>query len=217
VVATFNRPDLLIDRCVRSLLAQTYRNLQIVIVGDNCTDDTSSRIGQISDSRIVFHNRSERGPYPVPGEQRWFVAGASAMNEGLSLCEGQFVTHLDDDDSAVPDRIETLVQAVQMNRADFCHHPFWFENHDGSWRTLGNGLLELGQVTTSAIFYHHYLRKFGWDVFAYRLNEPGDWNRLRKIRMLRPRIHYVDRPLVFHHIEHAQRPFTPQAGERFLE
>jgi hypothetical protein len=215
-VATVDRAALLVERCLPSLLGQTYKNLQIVVVGDHCTDDTEQRVAELRDSRIVFRNLSERGPYPLSGRDRWCVAGTSAMNKALSLCEGQFIAHLDDDDAALPDRIETLVRAAQSNRADFCWHAFWWETPEGSWARLGNGQLQSGQITTSSIFYHRYFRRFEWDVFAYRLQEPGDWNRIRKIKMLRPRLHFIDRPLVFHHVEE-KNALVQKLGERFLD
>ena len=216
-VATMNRPDLLVERCLRSLLGQSYRNIQINVVGDHCTDDTGSRIAGLRDDRIVFRNLPSRGPYPPPGIDRWRVAGTNAMNAALSMCEGQFITHLDDDDCASADRIETLVNAAQEHKADFCWHSFWYERKDGTWILLGNGRFELGQVTTGSIFYHRYFRKIPWDVFAYRTQEPGDWNRLRKIRSLRPDLHFVDRPLMFHYTEDSQPPFVRLNDETFLK
>jgi hypothetical protein len=216
-VSTMNRSDILVERCLNSLVNQSYRNIQIVVVGDHCTDDTGSRIAQLGDDRISFHNLSSRGPYPRPGTDRWMVAGTNAINAAMSMCEGQFITHLDDDDVATIDRIETLVNAAQHHKADFCWHPFWCENRDGSWYRLGDGRFELAQITTGSIFYHRYFRKFPWDVFAYRTREPGDWNRLRKIRSLRPTLHFVDRPLMFHYGEGNQRPFIRRSGEFFIE
>ncbi len=216
-VSTMNRSDILIERCLNSLVNQSYRNIQIIVVGDHCTDDTGSRIARLRDDRISFHNLSSRGPYPPPGHDRWMVAGTNAINAAMSMCEGQFVTHLDDDDAATIDRVETLLNAAQRHKADFCWHPFWYENKDGSWYRLGDGRFELGQITTGSTFYHRYFTKFPWDVFAYRTREPGDWNRLRKIRALRPNLHFVDRPLMFHYSEGSQRPFTPRNGELFVE
>jgi hypothetical protein len=216
-VATMNRSDLLIERCLNSLLSQSYRNIQIIVVGDHCTDDTGSRIARLRDDRILFRNLPTRGPYPPPGIDRWRVAGTNAMNAALSMCEGQFITHLDDDDSAAADRIETLVSAAQLHKADFCWHPFWCERKDGTWHQVGDGRFELGQITTGSIFYHRYFKKFPWNVYAYRTQEPGDWNRLRKIRSLRPNLHFVDRPLIFHYIEGNQPPFVHQHDESFLE
>jgi|SRR5947209_14184932 len=61
-VATVDRAGLLLERCIPSLLAQTYRNLQIVVVGDNCMDDTMQRLASHGDSRIQFVNLPGRVP-----------------------------------------------------------------------------------------------------------------------------------------------------------
>src|SRR5258707_455609 len=155
-IATCNRAPILIDRCIRSLQAQTYRNLQIVVVGDHCTDDTGYRIAQLRDERIVFVNLPQRGPYPSPSKARWQVAGSNAMNRALDLAEGDFIAHLDDDDEAAFDRVEATLEHAQSNRAEFCWHPFWYEAPDGTWMRLGNGEFTLGQMTTGSTFYHRF-------------------------------------------------------------
>ncbi len=215
-VATNNRAALLIDRCIRSLQAQTYKNLQIIVVGDHCTDDTAYQIARLRDDRIVFENLPHRGPYPREARARWQVAGSNAMNRALDLAEGDFVAHLDDDDEATVDRIEEMLRHAQANNAEFCWHPFWYEQSDGTWVRLGNGQFALGQITTGSIFYHRYYAKIKWDVRAYELDEPGDWNRLRKIKLLRPRTAFLEKPLMFHYKEMNQGSFEPQAGEGFL-
>jgi hypothetical protein len=216
-IATMDRADLLLERSIASVLAQSYRNLELIVVGDNCRDETERRLACLNDDRIRFVNLPERGPYPRPGPDRWYVAGTNAMNRALSLCQGHFITHLDDDDAMVPHRIETLVRAALDGQADFLWHPFWYESGDGTWKKLGNGRFEFTQVTTGSIFYHRYFARFPWKLHAYQLNEPGDWNRLRKIKLLRPRLRYVDEPLLYHHVEQSQGPFVERDGERFLD
>jgi hypothetical protein len=216
-VITANRPDTLVSRCLRSLQTQTYRNLQIIVVGDHCIDDTEAKVAALKDDRIVFHNLPARGPYPPPGPDRWRVAGTHPANKALSLCEGQFICHLDDDDRYDPERIAIMVAAAQANEADVCWHQFWWENADGTWRTIGDGSFELGQIGTSSIFYHRYFARIPDDVHAYRIGEPGDWNRLRKIKLLRPKTHFVDQPLVYHYGGSEREPFVAQPGETFLE
>ena len=53
---TYNRSELLIERAVRSVLAQTYMNFEYIIIGDHCTDDTKKRLIEIDDPRIQFYN-----------------------------------------------------------------------------------------------------------------------------------------------------------------
>jgi glycosyltransferase involved in cell wall biosynthesis len=216
-VPTSNRARLLTERCVPSLLRQTYANLEIVIVGDGCTDDTADRLARFGDNRIRFHNRPVRGPYPPPGWWRWLVAGTHAMNHALGLATGDFVTHLDDDDQAFEDRIATLVEAACAHRAELVWHPFLAQDARGTWSRLGDGSYSLGQMTTGSIFYHRFFARFGWNVRAYQVGEPGDWNRLKRFQDMGIRAHFVDRPLLFHFKEQSQGLFTLLPGEVLLD
>jgi hypothetical protein len=214
---TAGRPKLLVERCLKSIREQTYTNLQILVIGDHCIDDTAERIAELNDSRIEFHNLPMRGPYPRPGVDRWYVAGTAAANASQSLARGQFITYLDDDDRYESNRIETLLAAAREHRAEFIWHKFWYLQRDGSWALWGNGNLEVGQVGTAMMFYHNFFRKIPWDVHAYRLPEPGDWNRLRKIKHVRPNMLFVDQPLTWYHKSYEVTPFVAQEGETFLE
>jgi hypothetical protein len=214
---TANRPKLLVERCLKSIQEQTYTNLQILVIGDHCIDDTAEHIAELNDSRIEFHNLPKRGPYPRPGIERWWVAGANAANASQSLAKGQFITYLDDDDRYEPERIETLLAVAREHRAEFIWHKFWFLQPDGSWKLWGNGNLEKGQLGTGMVFYHNFFRRIPWDVYAYRISEPGDWNRLRKIKHLRPNMVFVDKPLMWYYKSYEVTPFVAQEGEEFLE
>lgn len=203
-VGTFNRAELVTTRCLASICAQTYRNLQIIVIGDACTDDTAARIAALGDPRITFRNLPTRSVYPTAPELRWMVAGSIPFNHALADAKGDFVTHLDDDDEFVPDRIARLLAFAQSERADMVWHPFWFEPPEGGWRVNPARGFLASQVTTSAVFYHGWLARVPWDPNAYRYREPGDWNRFRKIRYLGAKcVRYPD-PLTRHYRERAQ-------------
>jgi hypothetical protein len=214
---TMNRAELLVERALASLAAQAYRNLQVIVVGDHCTDETAERIAGLGDDRISFVNLARRGPYPRPGTDRWRVAGVYPGNRALELVEGDFVTHLDEDDSFESQRIEILLQKIREVHADLVFHRLYWQQPDGGWVEAGNGNFERGQTGTGMVLYHRYLARVPWDVFAYRFGEPEDWNRFRKFKLMRVRTEFVSMPLSRYYRLPSRPPFAAEPGEEFLE
>jgi glycosyltransferase involved in cell wall biosynthesis len=204
-IATYNRAELLLERSLRSSMAQTYVNIEIIVVGDHCTDRTAELMAKVADTRVRFVNLEERGDYPDDPELRWMVAGTKPVNHALSLARGDFITHLDDDDEHSPERVEELLTRIVETRADLVYHPFRHETARGEWLINEAASFGHGRVTTSSIIYHNWFRHLGWDPHAYRYREPGDWNRLRKFRFLGAR--FVRHPGVFltHYRERNQK------------
>lgn len=93
VVPTFHRPHL-VGRAVQSVLAQTVRELEVVVVVDSRDDETCSALGTIADPRLVVH---------VPGRH---LGNADARNAGVSLARAPWVAFLDDDDDWFPVKLE---------------------------------------------------------------------------------------------------------------
>jgi glycosyltransferase involved in cell wall biosynthesis len=204
-IATYNRAALLRDRSLRSCLNQTYRNIEIIVVGDACTDETEKVMAKVSDPRVRFVNLKQRGDYPLEPHLRWMVAGTAAVNHALSMAKGDFITHLDDDDEHAPERVEALLEVLTQSRSDLVYHPFRFETHDGRWKVNSAKSFSYVNATTSSIFYHRYFKNLKWDPLAYRYREPGDWNRLRKIRHVGAQIVRDPRILLSHYRERSQK------------
>ncbi len=199
-VATYNRPDLLVNRCLHSILTQTYAKLDVCVVGDGCGWETQSAMAKIKDPRVRFHNLCRRGNYPTNATRRWMVAGTAASNEALRLAHGDYITHLDDDDEFLPERIERLVAFAKASHADFIWHPFWYES-DRGWVFRACEQLFLGSVTTSSVFYRSWFKRIPWDVNAHMMLEPGDWNRFRCIKYFQPVMVRYPEPLLRHYCE----------------
>lgn len=120
VIPTFNRSQILLERGVPTVLSQTHQNLELIIVGNSCTDDTSERLSRIDDPRLSFYNLSVRRPRrPDDAETRWYTAGSEPTNEGLERARGQWITWLGDDDLWTPDHIESLLHFAQEGRYEF--------------------------------------------------------------------------------------------------
>lgn len=203
IVATYNRSRLLTERCIPSILGQTYDNLELIVVGDGCTDDTEELVAQINDPRLKFHNLPEHGRYPSDPVQRWMVAGTAPANKALALAQGDFITHLDDDDEYVLDRLEKLVKFAIDNQCDFVWHPFWWEQN-GRWVLNRAVKIAHGQITNGAVLYRAWFTKVLGKMDAYRLMEPADWNRYRRIKYLGPVAMKYPEPLLRHHQERNQ-------------
>ncbi len=98
VIATHNRSDLL-QRAIHSLLNQTYKNIEILVVDDGSVDDTQEILKKYTDSRIhVLKNSVAKG-------------ACHARNRGIFSAKGEFITFLDDDDEFFSDRIEKMMAA----------------------------------------------------------------------------------------------------------
>lgn len=106
IVPVYNVKDYL-ERAVESLMIQTYRNIEIILIDDGSSDGSSEICDKFKkkDERIkVLHKKNE---------------GVSvARNIGLKYSTGGMITFLDSDDYAEPSMIMTLVQSMKQNNAD---------------------------------------------------------------------------------------------------
>jgi len=173
MIPTYNRGRLLADRTLPSVLAQTYQNLEVVIVGDCCPDNTPEVLAQIKDSRVRFFNLLQRGQYPEDVTCRWFVAGVEPANKALRLIRGMWIAWLDDDDVFTPDHIETLLRFAQKERYEFVA-ALYEEERNGKKVVTGHksdAYPEYGGHSTW--LYRSYLRLFKYNINSWRKS----WNR----------------------------------------
>lgn len=198
-IPTYNRADLLLNRSLKSVVNQTYRHLEILVVGDGCTDHTEEVVRGFNDPRIQFENLDNHGLYPDEPFQRWLVAGSIPTNRALQKASGHFITHLDDDDDFNADRIEKLVQFARQTRADLIYHPFYFMFAPEQWGMNDAEPLQCAKITTSSMFYHHWLKRIEWDPNSYLLQEPGDWNKVRRMIELGIKTARFPEPLTWKH------------------
>ena len=120
-IATYDNPELLCERALVSLRAQTYERWEAIVVGDAVTDDTEARVRAIGDPRIRFVNLPHRGPYPEDEYRQWLVAGIPAMNRGTREANGRWIAPLDHDDEWDADHMEVLLAEARRSRAELAY------------------------------------------------------------------------------------------------
>ncbi len=130
-IPTFNRGEILAQRALPSVLAQTYTNFELVIIGDSCTDNTEEIVAQANDPRIRFFNLPSRGwRYPETAENHWFAGPVVPANKGLELARGKWVARVDDDDTWTEDHLEKLLRFAQENDYEFVSGQYMFFKDD---------------------------------------------------------------------------------------
>ncbi|MDO8667873.1 MAG: glycosyltransferase family 2 protein [bacterium] len=119
-IPTYNRAKLLMERAIPSVLSQSYKNFELVIVGDHCTDETEKLVSEIKDPRVRFYNIPKRGyRYPPTPENHWFAGPVVASNKALELARGRWISLLGDDDIWTEDHLESLLNFAQKNNYEF--------------------------------------------------------------------------------------------------
>jgi len=119
-VPTYNRGSILIERAVASVLAQSYSNFELIIVGDHCTDDTEELLYKINDPRLKFYNLpSRKRTYRQNIENHWFVGGAIPTNKAMEIARGKWIARVDDDDTWTPNHLERLLEFAEQGQYEF--------------------------------------------------------------------------------------------------
>lgn len=118
VIPVYNGEKFL-ESCILSVLNQTYRDIEIIIVNDGSTDGSAEIINRFShlyECIIVIHKLNE-GP-------------ALTRERGVLKATGKYLQFLDSDDTLLDNAIELLVEKAEMTNADIVALPFYFCESD---------------------------------------------------------------------------------------
>ncbi len=106
VIPTYNRANV-VTRAIRSVLSQTYPNLEIIVVDDGSEDGTAIALSHFNDIRII--SQCNRGV-------------SAARNAGIAMSKGELIAFLDSDDEWRPDKIRKQVLRYSNAKPEFvCH------------------------------------------------------------------------------------------------
>ena len=154
-----------IERCLDSVLAQTYQNLQIILVDDGSLDNSGSICGQYEkkDTRIQVIHQENQGL-------------SAARNAGLSIAKGEYISFVDSDDQIASNMIEVLYDVAENRQADIvmCDYEKVSEQYglmEENMPEVSNGPLESGGLVTN-VMEEYFLS----DDTAYTVV----WNKLYK-------------------------------------
>jgi len=116
VIPTYNRANFIADT-LRSVLAQTFSALEIIVVDDGSKDNTAEVVGRLADARLQYlaKENDERG---------------AARNYGFARAKGEYVLFLDSDDLFHPTHLATLRAKIQeLERPNFIATKYNFDRN----------------------------------------------------------------------------------------
>jgi len=194
-IPTYDRGQLLAQRTLPSIFAQTYKNIEIIIVGDCCPDETAELLMKIKDPRVRFFNLPKRTKYPDDPECRWFISGLDPLNKGIDFARGKWIAYFDDDDIMTPDHVERLLRFAQQGNHEFVAG-LYEEERDGQKHILGQKNVdypEFGGHGTS--LYRRYLGCFKYNRNSWRkaYNRPQDIDRQLRLRRAGVRMELLEK------------------------
>lgn len=161
VVPVYNLEGYL-SPCLDSLINQTYKNLEIILVDDGSTDNSRDIIEDYKkkDSRIISLYKKNTGV-------------SDTRNKGIDIASGDYIGFVDGDDFAEPEMFEHLLDNAIKYNADISHcgYQMVFPSHIDYYYNTGKLVV---QDNKQAVI----------DVIKGEFIEPGIWNKLYKKSVL---------------------------------
>lgn len=106
IMPTYNRATVL-PRAINSILTQTYKNFELIIINDGSTDSTAHYLKGLRDDHIKVISQANAG-------------AAKARNAGLELARGKYIAYLDSDNVWHDAFLEVMVECMQKNQLIYC-------------------------------------------------------------------------------------------------
>ena len=118
IITTHDRHDLLV-RAVKSVLSQTYKNLELIVV-DDASDQRADELLKEFNLQYIY----------IPKEES--KGGNHARNTGILAAKGEYVAFLDDDDYWLPMKIEEQMAVMEEKQCELVYCPFTKEIVNGN-------------------------------------------------------------------------------------
>ncbi|WP_405569737.1 glycosyltransferase family 2 protein [Winogradskyella sp. Asnod2-B02-A] len=149
IIPTYNRAQL-IGKTLDSVLAQTYKNWECIIVDDGSTDNTENLLNSYIDKDVRFQYYKRPDTYAIGGN--------GARNYGLSISKGEYINWFDDDDAMEPNKLEVQLSLLHQTNFDYniCQTMLYDIDND---KELG---LRASHIVSNQIFQDYIRFKIFW-------------------------------------------------------
>lgn len=123
IMSTYKEDERLLRESIESILNQTYRDFEYIIILDYPDNDIHKSVIEeyaLKDNRIHFYINEKN------------MGLTDSLNRGLSLCHGEYIARMDADDISLPDRLERQMEYLEKNHYDLIGGITEMINENGS-------------------------------------------------------------------------------------
>ena len=166
IVPTYKRPLFYLSRAVESLLNQTHKNVEIVVIDDSPNDYPDRP--QIEN---YIRDVAREHPDVIYIQNDKSLGGALARNKGIQACHGAYITFLDDDDEYRPEKIERQLRFMLCEGCDVSFSDMIMYDTTGHVVDFREHR-DISSFDNESLLRYHLTRKItGTPTFMYKANK----------------------------------------------
>ncbi len=209
-VPTYNRKEILLNRALPSILGQTYKNIEVIIVDDGSKDGTYEAVSEIKDPRIkVIRSNRSKYRYPNKSFYHWLAGPVEAANLGIQNCKGLWIARNDDDDIWDKEHLTSLLKYANEKELEIVSSNIIYKD------TVTGERLEVGYQAKTKLggpqtwVYKNTLKFLRFNIHCWRKNyyKVNDADFHYRVWRSGAKIGHLDSPTV---------TITQRPGENFM-
>ena len=192
IIPVYNRAQV-VQRTLDTVVAQTHRPLQLVLVDNASTDDSMQVLEQ-------FRKQHDAPDFQVIVAQETHHTAGAARNRGLDYATGEWLMFFDSDDEMEPSLVEAYAHVLEGQGLDLISARSLLVFPDGTSREAPFFKRDIfaNQILHSQLATQRYAvrREFFSATDGWNIDLPGwnDWELAMRLLLARPRIAFMDQP-----------------------
>ena len=103
IMSEYNTDVELLEKSIQSILNQTYKNFELIIIDDCGKNDVKKIVKKFNDNRIIVSKNKKNSGLIY------------SLNKAISLSKGEYIARMDTDDWSLPDRFEKQIKFIEKN------------------------------------------------------------------------------------------------------
>jgi len=198
IIPSYNS-ETFIERAIESVLRQTYKNYEIILVDNNSSDNTQK----------ILYSYAKKYPDLIRVLHEFKQSAPAARNKGLSEAKGEWIQYLDSDDELLPEKLEHQLALTNNGDVDLiigkCYKHKFFGNKMHKWvqpletENAWRGLLSSKLGNTCANLWNRkaLLAVGGWNE---NMSSSEEYELLFRLLKNKARIKFSSVPLLIVHV-----------------